>query len=372
MRNWFGFCLSLVATICASPVLGAEIATERRDGVDWIHLRGKIEAGDAMHFQRLAIKTESATVVLESHGGALEPALKIGEIIRLKEFGTVVPDGVTCVSSCALIWVAGSSRSLGQNSRVGFHASYTLQDGRHQETGLGNALIGRYLTLLNMPQKAIVFATSASPSSFRWIDPNDSYESGISFTVLSDPDEFAKTPESGTSQIDESEGADSLLLPRFHWKKGQWQVATHRKRTACTLVAAFAQEQGVANKSLLLFGRDVGADRMLLAFANEKFRSIGEGEEYEIEMIFETDGTADRGWGVAKFLSFTLDDGSRGFGAYFNAAKLGKDLSEEQTINFVHANEVIDGFPLTGASEAYAQLNKCLRGGGALEDPFAR
>lgn len=202
-----------------SSLNAAQIDFKSYDDFDVISISGEIEASDVAHFQRLAISSSNALVLLESPGGALTPALEIGQIIRLKGFSTYVPAGVTCTSSCALIWVAGQKRLLATNGRVGFHASYVIENGEQRETGVGNALVGRYLTLLNLPEKAILFATSAGPDRIMWINIMAPQESGIDFEIFDLEQEASTPPQSQTV------ANSSAQVKEFQWDGGGWSVS---------------------------------------------------------------------------------------------------------------------------------------------------
>jgi hypothetical protein len=154
------------------------------DGIELIAIEGTIASGDEEKFRRLSVQYDDAVVALSSEGGALLAAIEIGKMIRLKEFPTLVLDNYECTSACALIWIAGSTRFLAPGGRVGFHASYRDEGGRKVETGLGNALVGRYLTLLNLPEKAVLFATAAPPDRVLWLSSTNSREAGIDFEVF--------------------------------------------------------------------------------------------------------------------------------------------------------------------------------------------
>lgn len=177
----------------AAAVFGALSATARAadidhtsldDGGQLITIIGDIAPGDEEKFRRLSVRFDDAVVALASDGGALLPAIEIGKMVRLKEFPTVVLDDYECSSACALIWVAGSPRFLAPRGRVGFHASYRDEGGDKVETGLGNALVGRYLTLLNLPEKAVLFATAAPPDSVLWLTTENMHDAGIEFEIF--------------------------------------------------------------------------------------------------------------------------------------------------------------------------------------------
>lgn len=151
------------------------------DGTGGITISGDIESADVERFRTVSLRYEKAFVVLDSPGGALRPAIEIGKLIRLRGYTTYVPREAVCTSSCALIWLAGSPRWLSARGRVGFHAGYRDNGGRLEESGVGNALIGNYLTLLNLSQKTVIFATTASPYSMVWLSKANAQSAGIEF-----------------------------------------------------------------------------------------------------------------------------------------------------------------------------------------------
>jgi TonB family protein len=166
----------------STAVRSAEIEHKAFDGLGVISITGEINAGDVERFRKLSLRYPKAVVGLDSPGGYVMPALEIGRLIRMAGFATVVIEDTTCVSSCALIWLGGTERFLSPKGRVGFHASYRDNRGRLEESGVANALVGNYLTQLNEPRRAIVFATSASPTQILWLTRANSAAAGITFT----------------------------------------------------------------------------------------------------------------------------------------------------------------------------------------------
>lgn len=146
-----------------------------------ITIEGDIVPGDVERFRQLSLRYPKAIVGLDSPGGYVMPAMEIGRLIRMAGFATLVPEDSSCVSSCALIWVAGTRRLMSPQGRVGFHASYLDNNGRLEESGVANALVGSYLTQLSFSQRAIVFATTASPTSVLWLTRANSEAAGIDF-----------------------------------------------------------------------------------------------------------------------------------------------------------------------------------------------
>jgi hypothetical protein len=178
---------SVVAALLSlsSAAGAAQITAEKNDlGEDYLALSGRIEGEDGKRFTQLALASEATVVFLESGGGSIEAAIEIGRVIRLKGMTTVVAHDDRCVSACGLIWLAGERRLLTPGARVGFHATYTTTDQIRRESGVGNALVGRYLTLLNLPERAVIFATIAGPNEINWLDATNKRASGIELEVL--------------------------------------------------------------------------------------------------------------------------------------------------------------------------------------------
>jgi hypothetical protein len=146
-----------------------------------IVISGEIVAGDDRKFANIAISTSKAIVLLDSPGGVLTPALEIGRAIRLKGFMTYVPEDFSCASSCALIWLAGSTRLKSARGHIGFHAAYLDEAGRLTPAAVGNALVGRYLTQLDLPQSAVEFVTEAPPEEMEWLSERKADSVGISY-----------------------------------------------------------------------------------------------------------------------------------------------------------------------------------------------
>lgn len=64
------------------------------------------------------------TVALDSPGGAVAEALKIGALIRDKGYATSVAAGALCASSCPLVFAAGRERLATAKPAIGVHQVY--------------------------------------------------------------------------------------------------------------------------------------------------------------------------------------------------------------------------------------------------------
>ncbi len=131
--------------VVASPAFSASITTELKQQLDGpnaqlvIHLSGPIAGGDAEQIKEiflnsgLASNDDHADLVLslDSPGGSFAEALNIARVLNANGIGTYVDDGASCLSACAVAFMAGANidtqitvrdRTLHPRARLGFHA----------------------------------------------------------------------------------------------------------------------------------------------------------------------------------------------------------------------------------------------------------
>jgi hypothetical protein len=172
-----------IATCSLSPARAADISSGMGLGpaihTGWIHLAGEIKYDDRKRFQQVAQTFESPRVVvfLEGPGGDLIAGLSIGDEIHSRGWRTVALD--RCESACAYIWVAGAERIVGEGAIIGFHAAVDMVT--KQETGMGNALLGSYLTNMGFDYNAIAGMTQTGPSGMRYLTVEAAKAWGLSY-----------------------------------------------------------------------------------------------------------------------------------------------------------------------------------------------
>jgi hypothetical protein len=184
----------IVIWLLALPVAQAAdiVVKPLEGGSTLITIDGELELGDIDSFRS---KTEllpvgRTTVEFRSKGGRLLAGIRIGALIRAKRFNTVVPDGAQCASACALAWLGGARRFVGEDSTVGFHTAYILKTAGPAESGPGNAILGAYLNQIGLSEEAILYITHAAPTSVQWMSLEEAAEYGIV---------VAKLPPTGVS-----------------------------------------------------------------------------------------------------------------------------------------------------------------------------
>lgn len=170
----------LLALVFLPTAHSAEIELIDLPGdVDIVSLRGEIVSGDSARFYQLVERHDRVTVILESPGGLVNEALRIGAEIRMRNFATMVASGGECYSACGLIWIAGARRYMSNDSQIGFHAAYREENGEYRESGVANAEIGSFLTHLGLRIEAIRFFTVAGPDEFLLLTPERARVLGI-------------------------------------------------------------------------------------------------------------------------------------------------------------------------------------------------
>jgi hypothetical protein len=180
MRLLILACAMLSAGYARAATISVQSAGSERPAV--VVVQGTLEAADGERFFAKIAPLAMAMVRFQSNGGSLVAGIQIGEMIRLKDFHTLVPAGARCASACALAWLGGTHRFMGPGARIGLHAASDPKSG--QVTGVGNALLGAYLNRVGLPYSAVVYVAQARPDSVAWLSFADAKRLGIEVTLL--------------------------------------------------------------------------------------------------------------------------------------------------------------------------------------------
>jgi hypothetical protein len=186
--------VSLATAFFGSWAMAAEISVRPIKNTAIIAVTGTLNLDDGQKFADAITGYNTGLVVLASDGGNLLAALRIGTLIRSTNFATAVREKSECLSACAIVWLGGAARYLGTNALVGFHAFYTVDDnGRLTESGVGNALVGAYLTRIGLSDLAIIYVTQSHPNEMTRLNVDQARLSGIDVSIL--PPTGAQAPE---------------------------------------------------------------------------------------------------------------------------------------------------------------------------------
>ena len=136
-----------------------------------IQISGKITKEDAsklksllaQQYMHLKASSPGGTpiVLLDSPGGDVKAALKIGRILRSISAWTIVNDGKSCSSSCVFLFSAGVKRDIFGNGRLGLHSPDEASDqlinkcrNYMDEMGISNQV---FFDMLQTPSHSVNF-----------------------------------------------------------------------------------------------------------------------------------------------------------------------------------------------------------------------
>ena len=138
MRSTTGSLLLLTTFLAVLPAMSADInevapITVGDQQVQRITLAGPIQAGDAEKLDDLISDDGYTVVSLDSDGGDYQEALAIAKVLGDDIAMTIVEDGASCLSACAIAFLGGNgdtddsgdyaaARSIGATARLGFDA----------------------------------------------------------------------------------------------------------------------------------------------------------------------------------------------------------------------------------------------------------
>jgi len=170
-----------------------------------ISLTGPIGFHDAERFKEVIEKNKitNALVALDSPGGSTFNGLAIGRLIREKNFATVVPKDKVCISACANVWLAGTTRYVDDNVMIGFHGDaeipgkngVPIKGANAVASAPGNAVVGAYLGWLGLSDKAIYALTEKGPDDMLWLtSKQQAIDLGIEFEFVSDAKDQGPPP----------------------------------------------------------------------------------------------------------------------------------------------------------------------------------
>ncbi len=187
---------AILSLVCCDLSWASDITiTPTNGGPDIIAIDGDFVLGDEKKFVDLALSSKNALVVLQSRGGNLYAGIEIGRAIHLKGFATLVPDGVGCASACALAWLGGIPRFMGETGKVGFHAVYTTEGGQAAISSAGNALVGAYLNQLGLSTSAVLYISTPPPEGMQWLSFADARRVGIDVQQIKNSSVANATPQ---------------------------------------------------------------------------------------------------------------------------------------------------------------------------------
>jgi len=181
---------AILAVLLASTALPSQAANIDVNG-NVISISGNIHPNDLLLFEVETDGLDKPMVIsLDSNGGSFMPAIKIGELTRKNGWSTHVEG--RCISACAIIWLAGSKKSMQPTAKIGFHQAYSHET--HQVSAPAMNILRSYLAKLGYSKEMIEFAAQAGPTDMKYFTEGDGKRLGVQVIVgaMAEPSMAAK------------------------------------------------------------------------------------------------------------------------------------------------------------------------------------
>ena len=107
-------------------------------------------------------------VMLDSIGGSVTEAMKMGRLLRETGFDTLVPSSAVCQGSCVYLLAAGQRRTV--RGHVGIHRPYYAgSDSVHSSSGAGAVKSSQiaYLKQMQVPLELLELINTTPPQRMR-------------------------------------------------------------------------------------------------------------------------------------------------------------------------------------------------------------
>lgn len=182
-------------------MVSASCMTIERGGMIFITVSGTINAGDEKNFEVEVGRGLTMQVELNSNGGDVETALKIGRIVRERKLHTIIQRDAGCASACVFVLLGGVQRS--GEGQIGLHRPYfgalpanaTQQDILNANRALSTK-IKAFLGEMNIGNELLSAMQAIPPNSMRWLSRQEAQNFGVYGTdVVYDELRVAKNAE---------------------------------------------------------------------------------------------------------------------------------------------------------------------------------
>ncbi|MBR0801324.1 hypothetical protein JQ615_38855 [Bradyrhizobium jicamae] len=187
-----------LAVALATPTYAAQIWVNPAEGHGHvIHIKGTIEKGDANRFAnavgKAGVRPGDATVWLDSPGGLVIEGLPIARAVHKYGWNTYVGENIYCTSMCADIWLAGHSRFINSEAKLGFHSTGDKRGTVWVRNDVGNAAIFGFYRELGLSAKAARVLLAAEPGEdVIWLDSDLAKSLDIAAVTISADEEKSK------------------------------------------------------------------------------------------------------------------------------------------------------------------------------------
>jgi hypothetical protein len=279
------------ALLFSAQAFAVQLDAFEARGVAFVALSGEIVQNDSdkaiasllAALQKHKSDKKIVGLSLNSHGGLVLEAVKIGEFVEAAKIPVIVTERSSCESACFFIFMRAPTKLIAHGARIGVHST-SLNGKEDANTSLTTVAIARLAREAGVPQSVIGKMVTAEPREISYLSDNELKQMGAVFLDDDDsrlpnmPPASSQPPQTGGSSppsgavtgmppavlAPESDAAEQRRLAgikaeqddnfRRYWSQiVDWSKAQHGgavaaerrcKKTDCvTIVAYFDRQQ---------------------------------------------------------------------------------------------------------------------------------
>lgn len=231
MRKFFSITIILAS---AFLVHTAHAAQMRLKGLDpnsfpYVEFNGEIQPSDYETLRRLiepylSPSNSFRVIDLNSRGGDVATAMKIGRYLRRLEFDTSVGNNARCLSSCVFILASGLNKTVVDNNIIGIHRPFGMTTGSTSREDAAKkyremtAQVYAYFDEMNMPRSLPEVMLRIPPEQMKMLSFNEAEQFGL----------IGKDPVA-------QERDDAWNAKRFGISRQEYLVRRNRALNSCRL-----------------------------------------------------------------------------------------------------------------------------------------
>lgn len=170
----------LIFSISSSTSSHADVVVSHKtDNSINLSIEGEIRPSDYALLIGKSNKSKHLIVRLNSAGGNLETATKIGRYLRKKNASAFVYNGATCASACVFVLMGAPVRFVESNAKILIHRFYEPNDTevnsaiQKQKYKKVEKFVGDYLNEMNIPISLLDEMVSVSSTNYKTLTSDE-------------------------------------------------------------------------------------------------------------------------------------------------------------------------------------------------------
>ena len=132
----------------------------------------KVAAGLAAAVERHKSDSKVVGLSLDSPGGLIVEAVKIGELVSTAKIPVLVTQHSTCASACFLIFMSSPAKFVVHGARIGVHSA-SLDGRENASTSETTVRIARLAREAGVPQSVVGKMVTAEPGAMNYLSDNE-------------------------------------------------------------------------------------------------------------------------------------------------------------------------------------------------------